>query len=104
MQRFSLPVDHVLLSRPDGSIEQVTQATKGRRFDVILNTLEDGMLGSTWPTIGDDGIMIDVRRRHAQEQLQISVEPFSRNASFKTLDIGHSSITDKVISRWVSVV
>ena len=73
-------------------------STQGKGVDVILNSLTGEMLHASWRCIADGGTMIEIGKKDILALSQLSMEPFGRNASFRALDMSHSSISDSAIA------
>ncbi|KAG8163144.1 hypothetical protein KVR01_007622 [Diaporthe batatas] len=61
--------------------------TQGRGIDVVLNSLTGDLLDASWRIVADGGTMIEIGKRDIYERNALSMEPFSRNCSFRALDL-----------------
>jgi NADPH:quinone reductase-like Zn-dependent oxidoreductase len=72
--------------------------TNGEGIDVILNSLIGDLLDATWRIIADGGTMVEIGKKDIIDRNSLSMEPFSRNASFKALDFSYKQISDTLIA------
>ena len=68
-------------------------ATNDKGVDVILNFLTGDLLDESWRIIADRGILLEVGKKDILDRNNLSMEPFSRNASYRAFDMSHPSIT-----------
>ncbi len=61
--------------------------TNGLGVDVILNSLTGDLLEASWNIVAHGGTMIEIGKRDIMEHRRLSMEPFSRGASFRALDL-----------------
>ena len=78
------------------------KATNGKGVDVILNFLTGNLLDESWRCIADRGIMLEIGKRDIIDRGHLSMEPFARNASYRALDMSHSSITPAIVAGLIS--
>lgn len=70
------------------------KVTIGSRIDIILDLLAGDLLDETWRCIAVGGTMVEI------DLNGLSMEPFGRNASFRALDMSHTSMRDTKIVRY----
>ena len=74
------------------------QLTNGYGIDVILNSLSGELLEASWKTIGHGGVMIELGKKDIYDHNRLSMEPFSRSASFRAFDLSQfTRWGDKVV-------
>lgn len=61
--------------------------TNGLGVDVILNSLTGDLLEASWNIIAHGGTMVEIGKKDITEHSRLSMEPFSRSASFRALDL-----------------
>lgn len=76
-------------------------STKGKGVDVILNSLSGDLLDESWRCIADGGTMIEIGKQDMLNRSSLSMEPFTRNASYRAIDISHDSVPLSTIARSV---
>ncbi|KAH8657763.1 putative polyketide synthase [Xylariales sp. PMI_506] len=96
--KFGLSDGHVFSSQTPAFAEQIMSLTNGRGIDCILNSLTAELLEATWSLVADNGILIEIGKRDNLDRKTLPMEPFQRNASFRSLDISHPDITDDTIA------
>ena len=77
-------------------------ATNNKGVDVILNFLTGDLLDESWRCVADRGILLEVGKKDIIERNTLSMEPFSRNASYRALDMSHVSITRPMVADLIS--
>ena len=77
-------------------------ATNNEGVDVILNFLTGDLLDESWRCIADRGILLEIGKKDIVDRNTLSMEPFFRNASYRALDMSHSSITRPMIAELIS--
>lgn len=77
-------------------------ATENKGVDVILNFLTGDLLDESWRCIADRGILLEIGKKDILDRSTLSMEPFSRNASYRALDMSHSSITRPMVAGLIS--
>jgi NADPH:quinone reductase-like Zn-dependent oxidoreductase/SAM-dependent methyltransferase len=85
---FQIPSSHIFDSREIPSKRVLLQATDGRGFDVVLNTSSGFVMDSTWSAIAAKGRFVDIGRVDVHDHGSLYMEPFNRNASFSSFDLG----------------
>lgn len=85
--RFGIPYDHMFSSRDSEFAREILSITQGRGVDVVLNSLTGDLLDASWRIVADGGTMIEIGKRDIYERNALSMEPFSRNCSFRALDL-----------------
>lgn len=54
---------------------------------MILNSLTGDLLEASWNIIAHGGTMVEIGKKDIMEHSRLSMEPFSRSASFRALDL-----------------
>lgn len=91
-ETFDIPADHIFSSRNREFSTALMRVTNRKGVDVILNSLVGDLLDETWRCISDRGIMLEIGKKDMLDRNTLSMEPFSRNASYRALDMSHPSI------------
>ncbi|KAK5992001.1 Highly reducing polyketide synthase [Cladobotryum mycophilum] len=99
---FGIPDDHIFSSRNTDFAGEILKVTNGTGVDVILNSLTGELLDESWRIIADGGIMVEIGKKDILDRNSLSMEPFSRNASFRALDFSYREISDKLIAQILS--
>ncbi|KAK0702400.1 reducing type I polyketide synthase [Lasiosphaeris hirsuta] len=99
---FGIPDDHIFSSRNTEFAGQILKITQGYGVDVILNSLTGELLEESWRIIADGGTMVEIGKKDILDRNSLSMEPFSRNASFRALDFSYREISDALIAEYVS--
>lgn len=77
-------------------------ATHGSGVDVILNFLTGDLLDESWRCIANGGVMVEIGKKDIIERKNLSMESFRRNASYRALDLSHSSVTPDTVAKLLS--
>lgn len=96
---FNIPDDHIYSSRNAEFAQKILAATNGAGVDVILNSLTGELLDESWRIIADGGTMVEIGKKDILDRNSLSMEPFSRNASFRALDFSYREISDALIAK-----
>ena len=91
-ETFGIPVDHIFSSRSRDFSTALMKITNNKGVNVILNSLVGDLLDETWRCVADRGIMLEIGKKDILDRNTLSMEPFSRNASYSALDMSHPSI------------
>ncbi|RYP67181.1 hypothetical protein DL771_007409 [Monosporascus sp. 5C6A] len=85
--RYSIPADHIFSSRTTDFEHKIMQLTNGLGVDVILNSLTGDLLEASWNIVANGGTMVEIGKKDIMERNRLSMESFSRCASFRALDL-----------------
>lgn len=91
-ETFGIPSDHVFSSRTRAFSPALMKITNNRGVNVILHSLVGDLLDESWRCTADRGIMLEIGKKDMLDRNTLSMEPFSRNASYCALDMSHPSI------------
>ncbi|KAH6685860.1 hypothetical protein F5X68DRAFT_276598 [Plectosphaerella plurivora] len=78
-------------------------ATNNHGADVVLNTLTGDILHETWRCIADNGRFIELSRKDSMGRNNLSMEPFSRNACYRSFDLSYKSVTHALSQRLLAL-
>lgn len=85
-------------SRDSKFAQDILAATKNKGVDIVLNSLTGDMLDASWRIVADGGTMIEIGKRDILDRNALAMEPFSRNCSFRGLDISFGrSLKDAIL-------
>jgi NADPH:quinone reductase-like Zn-dependent oxidoreductase len=98
-ENFDIPDDHIFSSRSVTFAAQLMKATSGRGVDVILNSLTGDMLHESWRCIAANGNFIEIGKKDMLDRNSLSMEPFDRNASYRSFDLSRKSTSDETLHR-----
>ncbi|KAK7955014.1 polyketide synthase [Apiospora saccharicola] len=84
---YHIPADHIFSSRTTDFEHQIMRLTGGWGVDVILNSLTGDLLEASWNIVAHGGTMVEIGKKDIMEHSRLSMEPFSRSASFRALDL-----------------
>ncbi|RYP50633.1 hypothetical protein DL768_003915 [Monosporascus sp. mg162] len=84
---YTIPADHIFSSRTTDFEHKIMQLTNGLGVDVILNSLTGDLLEASWNIVAHGGTMVEIGKKDIIERNRLSMEPFSRCASFRALDL-----------------
>ena len=99
IETYGIPTTHVFSSRSTAFSPMLMTVTHGKGVDVILNSLSGGMLDESWRCIADGGTMIEIGKKDMIDRNALSMEPFTRMASYRAVDISHDCIPLSIIAR-----
>jgi NADPH:quinone reductase-like Zn-dependent oxidoreductase/SAM-dependent methyltransferase len=91
-EKHRIPASRIYDSREIPDIKRLLHITGGRGFDVVLNTSSGLIMDATWSAIAAQGRFVDVGRVDVHQNGTISLEPFNRNASFASFDLGRLGV------------
>lgn len=86
-QNFGIPRDHIFHSRDVSFQSAVSQATKRRGVDVVLNSLSGELLHASWQCVAEFGTFVEIGRRDFVGQGRLALEQFESNRSFVGLNL-----------------
>lgn len=95
---FGIPDHYIFSSRNTEFARQILAVTDGYGVDFILNSLTGDLLEESWRIIADGGTMVEIGKKDILDRNSLSMEPFSRNASFRALDFSYREISDALIA------
>ncbi|KUI67059.1 Lovastatin diketide synthase LovF [Cytospora mali] len=98
VENFGIPEDHIFNSRTIEFHQHIMEQTGGYGVDIILNSLTGELLDASWRTIAECGTMVELGKKDILDRNTLSMEPFARNASYRSLDMSHKCVTDQVNS------
>ncbi|KAL8735463.1 MAG: hypothetical protein Q9181_002806 [Wetmoreana brouardii] len=101
METFGIPADRIFSSRNSDFATKLKAATDGEGVNIILNSLSGDLLEESWHCIADGGTMVEIGKVEIVKRNTLSMEPFSRNASYRAVDMSHRSISRAVIARYL---
>ncbi|KAI1073750.1 hypothetical protein F5B20DRAFT_586947 [Whalleya microplaca] len=84
---FGIPADHIFSSRNTDFEHKIMKLTNGLGVDVILNSLTGDLFEASWNIVAYGGTMVEIGKKDIMEHNRLSLEPFSRCASFRALDL-----------------
>ena len=96
---FGIHSSKIFTSRSTAFASELMKATNGEGVDVIINSLTGDLLEESWGCISDGGTMVELGKRDIIEKNYLPMDPFSRNASYRSFDISHKSVPNSVLSR-----
>ena len=82
----SLGVPHVMDSRSIDFAEQISDITKGRGVDVVLNSLPKEYIHKSLEALAPFGRFVEIGKKDLVEGTNISLQPFNKVLSFSTVD------------------
>lgn len=100
---LSVPSNNIFNSRTTTFAAELMQATHGEGVDIIINSLTGDLLEESWRCISAGGTMVELGKRDILERNYLPMEPFSRNASYRSFDISAKSVPSSVMSRYATV-
>jgi NADPH:quinone reductase-like Zn-dependent oxidoreductase len=98
-ETFGIPSERIFSSRTTDFESKIMQLTGGYGVDIILNSVVGELLEASWNIIANGGTMIELGKKDISEQTRLSMEPFSRCASFRAMDLPVLSNAGEIISR-----
>lgn len=96
--QYGIPDERIFSSRTTTFAQGIRKHTGGKGVNVILNSLPGELLDESWRLVADGGTMVEIGKKDILDRNKLSMEPFSRNASFRALDLSHDQITDEIIA------
>ncbi|KAI8632855.1 PKSKA1 [Xylariaceae sp. FL1651] len=96
---FAIQDDRVFNSRNVDFASQIMAATSGQGVDIVLNSLTGDMLDESFRILADGGTMIEIGKKDILDRNSLSMEPFDRNISFRSVDMSHERAPDHLVSR-----
>ncbi|OAG11453.1 polyketide synthase [Paraphaeosphaeria sporulosa] len=87
-EEFGIPVDRIYSSRDVPDVHTLLNISGGVGFDVVLSTSSGLIMDVTWSAMATQGRFIDVGRVDVHGHGSLPLEPFNRNATFSSFDLG----------------
>ena len=87
MNTYGIREDHIFYSRNKTFASRVKRAT-GHGVDVVLNALSGEFLEASWECIAPFGRFIEIGKKDILSNSKLSMNPFSRNVTFSSVDLG----------------
>ncbi|KAI0970609.1 PKSKA1 [Xylaria arbuscula] len=100
-ERFGIPDNRIFNSRNVDFADQIMAATDGQGVDIVLNSLTGDMLDESFRILADGGTMIEIGKKDILDRNSLSMEPFDRNISFRSVDMSHERAPDHLIARLI---
>ncbi|KAI0383268.1 hypothetical protein F5Y04DRAFT_269991 [Hypomontagnella monticulosa] len=88
VRRYGISPSHIFSSRHTAFSRDILQRTGGRGVDVVLNSLSGHALAESWRCLAPLGRFIEIGKRDINSFNSLPMEPFQRNVSFYSIDIG----------------
>ncbi|KAK4184568.1 hypothetical protein QBC35DRAFT_48282 [Podospora australis] len=85
--QFQIPYERIFSSRDAKFAQEILKITAGYGVDVVLNALTGDLLDASWRIVADGGTMVEIGKRDILDRHALDMEPFSRNCSFRALDL-----------------
>jgi NADPH:quinone reductase-like Zn-dependent oxidoreductase len=98
-ERFGIPDNRIFNSRNVDFADQIMAATNGQGVDIVLNSLTGDMLDESFRILADGGTMIEIGKKDILDRNSLSMEPFDRNISFRSVDMSHERAPDHLVAR-----
>ncbi|KAF2445451.1 polyketide synthase [Karstenula rhodostoma CBS 690.94] len=83
-----IPRSRIYSSREMPDVHTLLHITGGKGFDVVLSTSSGLNMDVTWSAMAPQGRFVDVGRVDVHQHGILSLEPFNRNATFSSFDLG----------------
>lgn len=96
---YGIPEDRMFSSRSISFAAELMEATRGRGMDVVLNSLTGDLLHESWRCLAENGNFIEIGKKDLLERNSLSMEPFSRNASYRSFDLSLKSVSLETFER-----
>jgi NADPH:quinone reductase-like Zn-dependent oxidoreductase len=89
MSTFGIPRDHISSSRNESFAVDLMKVTKGRGFDIVLNSLSGELLHASWDCVAEFGKMIELGKKDGTEFGKLQMNNFLLNRSYCCVDMTH---------------
>jgi acyl transferase domain-containing protein/acyl carrier protein len=83
----SLGIEAVMDSRSLEFADEVKRRTRGRGYDVILNSLPGAAISAGLASLADYGRFVEIGKRDIYENSRLGLQPFRKNLSFFAVDL-----------------
>ncbi|KAK9776195.1 putative Polyketide synthase [Seiridium cardinale] len=88
MERYGIEPSRIFSSRHLQFAHEIMERTEGKGVDVVLNSLSGQALTDTWRCMAAFGRFVEIGKRDISTFQSLPMEPFQRNVSFCSLDLG----------------
>ncbi|KAI1084321.1 putative polyketide synthase [Whalleya microplaca] len=88
IDEFGIPAHQIFNSRDSGAVDETMRATGRNGIEVILSSSAGDSMHEIWRCIAPLGRFIDVGRTDVLGGGKLSLEVFTRNATFSSFDMG----------------
>ncbi|KAL1869060.1 putative secondary metabolism biosynthetic enzyme [Paecilomyces lecythidis] len=86
-ERFGLDPAHIFSSRDSSFLPAIRSATNGQGVDVVLNSLTDELLQSSFEACAEFGRFIEIGKRDILDHRALDMGTFARNVTFSAFDL-----------------
>ncbi|KAL4810922.1 hypothetical protein BDV18DRAFT_165373 [Aspergillus unguis] len=90
MDLYSIPAENILDSRNSSFASGIHRITNGKGVDVVLNSLSDSLLVSSWECIAPFGRFLELGKKDILSNGDLPMRMFERNASFHAIDLNEA--------------
>ncbi|KAM7213201.1 hypothetical protein V8F06_011416 [Rhypophila decipiens] len=87
IDNYGIPEDHIFNSRDASFARGIRRVTNGRGVDCVLNSLSGELLRESWTCLATFGTFVEVGVRDITDNTRLDMRPFSKSATFSSLDI-----------------
>ena len=90
--KFNIPTDHIFNYKDAGFLLGIMAGTQSRGVDVVLNSLSDEFLSSSWKCVAEFGTFIELGIRKSIGKGALAVEEVNSNRTYVAVDLLHLSL------------
>ncbi|KAI1452633.1 hypothetical protein F4805DRAFT_472261 [Annulohypoxylon moriforme] len=102
IHQYGINPSCIFSSRHIAFSQEILQKTGGQGVDVVLNSLSGRALTESWRCLAPLGRFIEIGKRDISSFNSLPMEPFQRNVSFCSVDLGliyshHPSVMERIM-------
>lgn len=86
-QKYGLDDSHIFSSRSGHFKKQISDATRGKGVDVVLNSLSGQLLRDSWDSLAPFGTFCEIGKADIIGRGQLNMANFDKQATFAAVDI-----------------
>lgn len=86
-EKYGIPADHIFSSRDRSFADGISQATKGKGVDVVLNSLAGPLLDASLDCLAPFGHFIELGKQDSQSNKLMEMKYFHRCISYTSMDV-----------------
>ncbi|TVY26941.1 Fumagillin dodecapentaenoate synthase [Lachnellula hyalina] len=86
-ETFGLHDDRIFSSRTTDFARKIKASMQNKGIDLIINSLTGELLDESWRICADSGTMVEIGNKDILDRQYLSMEPFDRNCSYRSVAI-----------------
>ncbi|KAI0538759.1 putative polyketide synthase [Xylaria digitata] len=106
---YGIPSERIFSSRETSFAKQVSEATKKKGVDIIVNSLAGKLLDASWNLLAPHGRFVEIGKRDLYENKSLEMGPFGKALSFAHVDVvqltkNRAALVQRILQQIVSLL